>query len=424
MIKRLLTSILALSLTTSSFFILSANADEKDEKAVDKDNIREIKIRANMPEEWLAEHDEFDITFEHDGEKSYVFFDKDNEFERWTELEKGVEYNVIFSDDVDGYDIAGIDDTYTLTDDKATIILAFKKKNDKKTEDKDEDKKEDNNEEKTNDTEEKKQLITDDKIEEYKKQRELVQNLLNAVDSYNDWDKFGYASNESRVYDADFFLTICSVNYSKDSNFEYEDKKAEIVKECDCKEYFLLKFLYTNEKSVFGKFGENNKHDEDERGLSFFKCEEYDLAPYITDFNNLIYPSVLETWKYSQEYYYETGEVPDLYAVYLDIKKGINIDEFIETSSAEEISEAEESSIVESSEAEESSTVIEDSIESASSIGDESSSIAKPNEIKKTFGDIIKDNIITIILAAVLGGALLYIKKIKKKNNDNSNDDY
>ena len=168
MIKKFITAVLALSITaTSTSSFLSASADSK---AGNTGVMVKIDVQGYMANEWLAEHDEFDITFEHDGKNTYGFFNKDNNFELEVELEVGTEYNVSFSDDFDGYVVSGFEDTFTPEKDDKVVMVTVLPTDEKK-------------DDTVSDTLSK-LAMDDEELSEYRKQRELVQQFIELTEKY------------------------------------------------------------------------------------------------------------------------------------------------------------------------------------------------------------------------------------------------
>ncbi|MBQ1432913.1 MAG: hypothetical protein IIZ09_07465, partial [Ruminococcus sp.] len=163
MIRKIMTGLLAVTMASS---LISVNSSADVTIIDNKHNGGipiEVDVRGKMSKEWLAEHDEFDITFEHDGEKTYGFFNKDNYFESIVELYEGVKYDVKLSNDFDGYEVQGYDDTFTPEKGKATIILTVMPTKEKKNG---------------------KDITIEEYLAEYKEQRKLVQEFIDLTEKY------------------------------------------------------------------------------------------------------------------------------------------------------------------------------------------------------------------------------------------------
>lgn len=400
MINKILTSMLLVSMTAApTLFSLPASAESKVESKVESENknnnIVEVNVKGYMADEWLAKHDEFDITFEHDGEKIYGFFNKSNDFEREIELQEGIEYNVTFSDDFEGFVVQGFDDTFTPDKDKTARILTVLPTEEKK------------------DETSSKMTMDDEELAEYKIQRELVQEFVDLTEKYGLCDD----SNEywKALSDKDK-KSILNCGWCEYNN-KYDDIKGVEYGKTDyntLKKHFAYEFLYGR---IYTYCHEQAHSNDDYIETFSFGTESYNnVDVYLGNYDSLIKPIM----DYDQSYWDKYHEIPDLYAVYLDIINGVEY-ENIDTSETDLPESSEDSLENNLSNAEQSSLNVDEN-------SSEITSQPMPNEAeretaKTTLIGAIKNNIITIILAIVLGCTLLYIKKIKTKTNK-KNDDY
>ena len=424
MIKRILTTATVLSLTTTaSIFFLSANADEV--KKVENKNSQtggipiEITVKGYMADEWLAEHDEFDITFENNGEKTYGFFNKDNNFERTIELYEGVEYNVTLSDEFEGFVVQGFDETFKPDKDNTSRMITVLPSKDKKAE-----KSERSDGLKLGD----KLFMSDEELVEYKEQRKLVQEFIDLTEKYglcDDTNEYWQTLSEG---DKKFILeespwcekycknTETEEEYVDVLNVEYGKTDNEILKR-----RFAFEMLYAQIYYCCHEMTMSN----DEYINRFCKGTNNSNAMdnYYGNYDSVV-KSIMD---YDQSYWDKYHDIPNLYTVYLDIINGVEYE-------ATEKDVEESSSVNEGSENE--AAIEKDDITSSSFSENDKSEVtsetnSKPTSNsnmesstpKKTIVDALKNNIITIILAVVLGGALLYIRNIKK-NGNKKNDDY
>ena len=138
------------------------------------------------------------------------------------------------------------------------------------------------------------------------------------------------------------------------------------------------------------------------------------FANYYGNYDSIVKP-ILD---YDQNYWDKYHEIPNLYNVYLDIINGVEVEDNTDVISDESKYEplSSQESIVSSESKDEMSSELEQiSGDTASSeLKKTLVKTATPN--KTTAADLLKKNIVTIILAVVLCVAIIYIIKLKSKN--------
>lgn len=404
MIKKIATAIFALSMTaTSAFSLLSASADSKVEHS---GAMVKIDVQGYMANEWLAEHDEFDITFEHDGKNTYGFFNKDNNFELEVELEVGTEYNVSFSDDFEGYVVSGFEDTFTPEKDDKVVMVTVLPTNEKK-------------DDTVSDTLSK-LAMDDEELSEYKKQREIVQQFADLTEKYGIYDdKNSYwqaLSEEEKkaIFESCYSVRLCC--QSTDNTEKYADIYNAKYGESDSntlKKHFAFEILYAR-YYMLCYIGVCTNTEFKEMCTVGTKATT-NGARYLANFDSIIEPMV----DYYKGYRDKYDEMPDLYAVYLDIINGVELEDDSDVTPTVD-SKDEVLSSQESLKNNESETLSETEMSSESDTSNnEVREVTKP---QNTIVDVLKNNIFTIILAVVLGGALIYIRKLKKNSPKKDND--
>ncbi len=394
MIRKILTSMLALSIAaTSAFSFLSASADSKGSGKMVK-----INVQGYMANEWLAEHDEFDITFEHDGERTYGFFNKDNNFVCEIELEKGTEYTVTMSDDFEGYVVQGFDETYVPDKDGAIIMVTALPTEEKKEET------------------DGKLIMDDEELAEYKKQRELVQQFIDLTEKYglcDDSNEYWQALSEEGKKSIVACQWCTSEKFKEDIEYGRTDNET-------LKNHFAFEFLYSRYYDYCYEGGHRNDTYIEMFTWGSGENGNNEYTEYLANYDSMVKPIA----DYEQYYIDKYDEMPDLYAVYLDIINGVEFEENDEDEvSSISDSQTDENSVGENT----SSLIVEDSSVSGTTLSTVTTTSRTENSAKENnqsgLVNALKDNIVTIILAIVLGGALLYIKKIKTKDKK-TNDDY
>ena len=401
MIKKITSAILALSMTASSFLSVSA-----DSKAENTGIMVKIDVQGYMANEWLAEHDEFDITFEHDGKNTYGFFNKDNNFELEVELEVGTEYNVTFSDDFDGYVVSGFEDTFTPEKDDKVVMVTVLPTDEKK-------------DDTVSDTLSK-LAMDDEELSEYRKQREIVQQFVDLTEEYglyDDTNPYWQALSEEEkkaIFEYCFSVRFCCQStdniekYADIYNAQYGESDSDTLKK-----RFAFEILYARYYMLcYDSYRSNAEFKE---LVTIGTKATSNVERYLANYDIIIEPMV----DYYKSYVDKYDEMPDLYAVYLDIINGVEFKDNSDVAPIDE-SKVEVSSSQESIKSDESEMLSETEMSSESDTSsDEIREVTKP---KNTVFDVLKNNIFTIILAVVLGGALLYIRKLKKNGKKKNNE--
>ncbi len=408
MIKKIATAILALSMTaTSTFSFLSASADSKPEPKGVK---VKVDVQGYLADEWLAEHDELDVIFEHNGDKTYGFLNKDNNFEKEIELEVGTEYNVTLSDDFEGY-VVSYDDRFTPENDGEIMMVTVLPTEEKK----------DNT---LTDTLGK-LAMNDEELSEYRKQRELVQQFIELTEKYGLCDDtnpyWQTLSEEDKKNVIDFIILppdgFCEMyceatgtgeEYADVLNAKYGETDNKTLKKRFAFNFLIARiYVYCHEM--------HHSNDEFIEMFCWGTSNDDNFANYYGNYDSIVKP-ILD---YDQNYWDNYHEIPNLYEVYLDILNGVELED--STNDTSDDSKEETSSSQESAVSVESKDEMSSELEQSS--GDTSNSkTLEPTKPKNMIADGLKNNIITIILAAVLGGALLYIRKLKKNSKKKNND--
>lgn len=404
MIKKIATAIFALSMTaTSAFSFLSASADSKVEHS---GVMVKIDVQGYMANEWLAEHDEFDITFEHDGKNTYGFFNKDNNFELEVELEVGTEYNVSFSDDFDGYVVSGFEDTFTPEKDDKVVMVTVLPTNEKK-------------DDTVSDTLSK-LAMDDEELSEYRKQRDLVQQFVDLTEEYglyDDTNPYWQALSEEEkkaIFESCYGVrSYCKITDSREEYADIYNAKYDEADSDTLRKHFAFEFLYAR----YYLFCYDSYHSSAEFKEMYIMGTKAttNMGHYLANYDSIIEPMV----DYYKSYVDKYDEMPDFYAVYLDIINGVELEDDSDVTPTVD-SKDEVLSSQESIKSDESEILSETEMSSESDTSsDEIREVTKP---KSTVFDALKNNIFTIILAIVLGGALLYIRKLKKNGKKKNND--
>lgn len=378
----------------------------------DDDSECRVKIKAIMPQAWLDKGNyEFDITFVGNDSKEYAFLDEDNGFEDEITLQKLTPYTVIFSDEVTEYEIGGIDtDLFLVDSDSETIILSFKRQGTvAETQD---------------------GTITKTQADQLAEAREVVQSFIENVEPLGINDNLGNEKlvgaigmeevDEEMLIGMNNTIIYDSFHGGKSGKYYTED----VYESLSEKERFYCRYLSVAPFSSIDFSAHSWKTSDAEfslRRLSYFPEIEEEVAT---------------VWEWLYEQGQATGSMPDLFEVYMDMKNGVEyeIENTDETTSEIMGNESSDNEIME---------VMEDASKADTDVPSEDEDPEEPAEIDQTendtapkreiktvsnakeqkgFGDILKDNIITIILAVALVAALIAVIKLmkdKKKAENN-----
>ena len=400
MIRKIMTGLLAVTMASS---LISVNSSADVTIIDNKHNGGipiEVDVRGKMSKEWLAEHDEFDITFEHDGEKTYGFFNKDNYFESIVELYEGVKYDVKLSNDFDGYEVQGYDDTFTPEKGKATIILTVMPTKEKKNG---------------------KDITIEEYLVEYKEQRKLVQEFIDLTEKYglcDDTNEYWQTLSED---DKKFILeespwcekycknTGTEEEYADVLNVEYGKTDNEILKR-----RFAFEMLYAQIYYCCHEMTMSN----DEYINRFCKGTNNSNAMdnYYGNYDSVV-KSIMD---YDQSYWDKYHDIPNLYTVYLDIINGVEYETVKKELEKEEVSSEEVTTTTTTTAAPETApelsvSEVSEAQEVSAPTDDKSSAIEPPMTMstkKKSSAPLIIGGIIAVI---AVGAAAFILGKRSKK---------
>ncbi|MBQ8967279.1 hypothetical protein [Ruminococcus sp.] len=384
----------------------SSSAPKSDSSKSDRSSKAETKkesdkstvgIMAVMPQEWLDDDNyEFEVTFSNASERKSVYLDVDNSFTSEIELKKYQMYEVTFSDDIAGYDVGGIDpDGFMAERDNEMKVLTFRRHQDISAAAGD-------------------GVITAEQADELEAARNVVQQFISntkkiGLDENNNDQKLLFNLNKDMI---------------KDRFFEGTGKyyTPEVYKELTKTDAFYCYWLSYNAYKVIDTSDPYVEESIDEE-LSFFK--DYDSHEQVYEgLRTAVGKEVRSVWEWLKTQADETGAMPDLFIVYMDMKN--NVEYQIENAG---VTKTEEVS------ADEDVVHIEDKVElfidetevPESERIDFTDDLPKEETIAKRtssrFLRLIKDNSVTLIFLAVTGAAVLLTRRISKKVKEDSDED-
>lgn len=401
-IKRIVSLLIAgAACLTAMMTPLTAYADKEDAKSDKKAEVTDkckVKIKAVPPEEWQDEgHYEFKMTFMNASDKQEVYLDVDNKFRAEVDLLQYTPYIVEFSDDIDGYEIGGIDsDMFMTVDGTMDVVLSFRRKAEI-------------TEEVGGDG-----IISAENAEQLEEARKVVQKFISNTRKIgldeNDptqWLLFQEKDNLKET-----FYHGSGKYYNRDA---YKDLSETDAFYC----YWLTYKAYNTIEPNDPDFDEDVIDEE----LEYFTDYDSTLHKY-EGLRTAVGKEVKSVWMWLWDQYEETGVMPDLFVVYMDMKNNVEYEiegggeTTTEEVTADETVSRAEKKIKMSLDSEDTDTI---SKMDFTSNKPEDINVAK--NAKKRFGDIIKDNIGILILLVTFGGGLFLVKKIQKKAKEESEDD-
>ena len=403
-------SVAAVICVTAFMTPLTAFAD-KEEKADKADTVSSkeekkqdsgkctVHIRAVMPQEWLDDDNyEFEMTFLNIKEEKSVFLTTDNKFNTDIELKKDDAYQILFSEDVKGYEIGGIDDELFIPDKKEqNVVLTFRKLQ-PITENIGGD-----------------GVITPEQAEQLLEARDVIQKFITNT------DKIGLDENDpSQLFKFGGLKNFIKDKFCEGSGTYYNREVYDTLTDTDA---FYCYWLSYRPFAVIDPSDPEFDEDKIDYELSIFhdigsKGEE------VEGFNTLIREEIKTVWMWLWDKYEETGSMPDLFPVYMDMKN--NVEYRIEDGGMTEPSEVTADEDIVPVDNTILFTVDKEDPETLEKMDFSDKNQPRDNtakKAKKRFGTILKNNMGTLIMLVITGTGVLIMRTYKKKAKEEDDED-
>ncbi len=376
----------------------SKSSDSSQTETKKQSETSKVSIMAMMPQEWLDDGNyDFEMIFSNQFDEKRVFLDEDNDFKAEIELDKYQIYAVTFSDDVDGYDIGGIDmDSFMAENENEMVVLSFRRQRD------------------IAEGAEADGCITRQQADDLEAARQVVQKFVSNT------KKIGLDENDA----SQSLLFHLNKSFIKKMFYEGTGKyyTPEVYKELTETEAFYCYWL-SYRAYMFLDPADPYAVDGIDEGLGSFKDYSQNNDEY-DGFKTAIGKEVRCVWEWLLEQGRETGSMPDLFTVYMDMKNNVEY-------------EIEDGGLTETAEVTADEDVVHKESRIVVSLDDtevpESErmdfSDKRPHEntpaenAKENFGGILKDNWVTLVFIAVFGTAFLITKRLGKKSKEQEDDD-